>query len=150
MVLVAVTPDDCEFYTPQYILEKVYRCFPVDIDPCSPVNNPVVKANVHYTKEENGLNKPWIGNIFLNPPYGRFIIEWVKKFLSEWNAGNIHNAILLIPMKCDTKWFNLLAEQCSIMCTVKGRLQFTNPTGKAKHGTFGSCLMLFSRGGTQM
>lgn len=145
MVVVAVTPEDCEFYTPQYILDKVYKVFPVDLDPCSPVNSPIVQAKQHYTIVEDGLSKEWHGNIFLNPPYGRFIIKWVEKFLRELRSDNIESAIILVPMKCDTRWFNLLTTECSVMCTIEGRLPFTSPHGLAKRGTFGSCLFLYTR-----
>lgn len=144
MVLVAVTPEDCEFYTPQYILDKVYKVFSVDLDPCSPVNNPVVQAKQHYTIEDDGLSKEWHGNISLNPPYGRFIIKWVEKFLRELRSHNIESAILLVPMKCDARWFNILADECYAMLTLRGRLPFTSPHGLAKRGTFGSCLFLFT------
>ena len=144
MVLVAVTPDDCEFYTPQFILDKVYKCFEVDIGPCTPPNVHNVKAKVHYTKFDDGLTKPWDGNLFFNPPYGRFISKWIDKFTDELNQGRIRNAILLVPNKTETKWFNKIADSCNLMCTIIHRLPFDNPEHIIKNGTFGSTVFLFT------
>ena len=144
MVLVAVTPDDCEFYTPQFILDKVYRCFDIDIDPCTPVDYHNVIAKTHYNKFDDGLNKSWNGNLFFNPPYGRFISKWIDKFIDELKEGNVRNAILLVPNKTETKWFNKIAESCNLMCTIIHRLPFDNPEHIIKNGTFGSSLFLFT------
>lgn len=141
----AITPDDCEWYTPPEILSKVYKIFPISLDPCSPTI-PNVIAEKHYTKEDNGLKKPWIGNIFLNPPYGRAINLWIDKLINEWNQENTKSAILLIHVKTDTKWWAKIAEIMSCWCSISGRVKFISPDGK-RHmaGTFPSTLILLTK-----
>lgn len=59
--MIAITPDECEFYTPPHILEKVYNVFDIDLDPCCPLNSKPVVAKQYFTKEDDGLSKDWHG-----------------------------------------------------------------------------------------
>lgn len=124
----AITPDDCEWYTPPEILNRVYQVMEIDLDPASPAV-PTVKARKHYTKEQNGLTKPWEGNIYLNPPYGREVSKWIDKLTEEWQACRISNAIILIHAKTDTRWFEKLADIAAEICCWKGRITFCTPEG---------------------
>lgn len=65
-----------ENYTPntaeQPIIDLVLKVFngKIDLDPCSnDLDSPNVPAEIHYTKEIDGLGVMWWGNVFLNPPY---------------------------------------------------------------------------------
>lgn len=135
-----------EWYTPQSLLDTIYRIMEIDLDPASPAE-PTVTARKHYTKKENGLLQPWHGNIFLNPPYGRDILPWIKKTVSEYETGEPKNIILLVPAKTDTYWFNHLVSRCACFCTIQRRLHFIsgeNPNSK-QTGTFASVLVLLSK-----
>jgi hypothetical protein len=82
--MIAIDPYDMEWYTPPEILNSVYEVLStITLDPCSPVI-PTVEAQTYYTVEDNGLVLPWFGNVFMNPPYGRDIPQWVNKFIKEW------------------------------------------------------------------
>lgn len=140
----AVTPDDCEWYTPADLLEHIYRIMPIDLDPASPLR-PTVKAQKHYTKTDNGLAQPWEGNIFLNPPYGRGINKWIEKAVCEYRTCRAENIILLIHAKTDTKWFSQITQLPHIVCCIRGRLRFYSPDPeKNQVGTFASLLILVS------
>lgn len=84
---IATTPEDDEWYTPDWILDIVYSCFDVDVDPCSPTHFQNVKAAIHFTRETNGLNREWNGNVFMNCPYGRELPVWINKLLKEVGGG---------------------------------------------------------------
>lgn len=125
------TSESEEWYTPPEILAAVYNAFNNDLttDPCSPVDSSPVKANIHYTKNDDGLKQPWKGTVFMNPPYGNVIVEWVKKAIKEYQEGNATELIILVPARTDTAWFNLLAAYP--WCAVKGRLKFSNTKNSA-------------------
>lgn len=55
-----------EWLTPFHIIESLG---PFDLDPCSPADRPWDTAKKHYTKEDDGLLKPWKGSVWCNPPY---------------------------------------------------------------------------------
>lgn len=144
--MIAITSEDHEWYTPQYLLQRVYKVFPVSLDPCSN-DKKTVWAETHYTKEDNGLSLPWGGNIYMNPPYGREISKWVTKFLAEWNSGSVQNAILLMPVKTETRWWYELSEHLTCWCAIYGRIKFVSPvSGKqtTNFGTFASAMILFT------
>lgn len=57
-----------------------------DLDPCSPLNRPWNTADNHYTIEDDGLTQPWFGRIWMNPPYGRGMDQWMKR-IKDYAAG---------------------------------------------------------------
>ena len=59
-----------EWYTPDYIIEAVRSTLgEITLDPCSnAAANEVVKATFHYTADDDGLSKTWVGKVFVNPP----------------------------------------------------------------------------------
>jgi len=124
------TSDSPEWYTPQHILDSVLELFgEIDLDPCS--NGKGSGANVpakeHYTIEDNGLTQTWHGKVYMNPPYGREVAQWVEKIVTEYRVHNISEAIILIAARTDTRWFNNLAKNGAMWCAVEGRLLFSNP-----------------------
>jgi hypothetical protein len=125
------TSDSEEWYTPQEILDAVYATFEngIDVDPCSPVGNPRVDARARFTKDDDGLKQSWKGTVFMNPPYGNVIGDWVKKALDEYKSGNAKEIIILVPARTDTAWFQTLVDWP--WCGVKGRLKFSDNKNSA-------------------
>lgn len=109
--------DRNEWYTPAKYTEAARIVMGgIDLDPASSiVANQIVKADRFYTKEDNGLEQPWYGKIWLNPPYGRSGKEsniglFTTKLIREYRSGNIEQGILLSTPRPDTSWFPLLWE----------------------------------------
>lgn len=113
-----------EHYTPNVIIEAAIACMGgIDLDPCSNSKTaPNVPAAAHYTREDDGLAQEWRGCVYMNPPYGREIDDWVAKLVSEYEAGNVTEAIALVPSRTDTQWWQRLREYH--VCLVSGRLKF--------------------------
>jgi hypothetical protein len=80
------------------------------------------RVAAHYTREDDGLSQEWHGCVYMNPPYGREIDDWVSKLVSEYEAGNVTEAIALVPSRTDTQWWQRLREYH--VCLVSGRLKF--------------------------
>jgi hypothetical protein len=125
-----------EWYTPGWIIypiREVLDCV-IDLDPCMP-SDPIqvqkilrrTEALSHYTKDDNGLIKPWYGNVFCNPPYDRKNLPaFSQKMVQEFKAGNIKQGILLVPARPGSKWFQELMKEW-VVCFLQGRLRFENP-----------------------
>lgn len=113
-----------EHYTPREIIDAAIACMGgIDLDPCSnSKSNPNVPAATHYTREDDGLSQQWRGCVYMNPPYGREIDDWVAKLVSEYEAGNVTEAIALVPSRTDTQWWQRMREYH--VCLVSGRLKF--------------------------
>jgi hypothetical protein len=101
-----LTSKTNEHYTPLEFLAHVYAFLgTVNLDPCSStLNNPTVFADCHYTKEMDGLALPWFGKVFCNPPYGNGLLQWSEKIKTEYESGNVSEALFLVPSRTDTKW----------------------------------------------
>lgn len=75
-----------EWATPQKVFDTLNDKWDFTLDPCSTHENAKVKK--HYTKDDDGLSRSWDGErVFMNPPYGRVIGDWVKK------ASEIQNGV---------------------------------------------------------
>lgn len=114
-----------EWYTPQEILDRVQRVFEIDLDPCSNSHDaPNVQARIHYTREDDGLTRQWHGRVFMNPPYGRVLSQWIRHLVNEHKAGRVTEAIALVPSRTDTQWFRSLRQYPR--CFLWGRLRFSD------------------------
>ena len=121
-----MTSDTAEWYTPRDIIDRSIAAMgAIDLDPCSnKIGEPRVPASLHYTATQDGLTQPWLGRVYMNPPYGGKIGQWVDKLADEFDAGNVTEAIALVPARTDTSWWAHLPS--GIVCMVTGRLTFSD------------------------
>ena len=77
----------------------------IDLDPCSNTGTPNIPARKHFTVADDGLTRPWSGRLYVNPPYGREIGPWVRRLKSQYERGNVCQAIALLPSRTETAWF---------------------------------------------
>lgn len=119
-----------EHYTPREVIDAVIACMGgIDLDPCSNSReSPNVPATTHYTQADDGLRQEWQGRVYMNPPYGREIVDWVSKLVATYEGGEVTEAVALVPSRTDTKWWSILRDYP--VCLVSGRLKF----GEAENG----------------
>ena len=108
--------------TPQDFFDKLNDEFHFTLDVCADETNH--KCEHYYTKEIDGLSRPWIGTVWCNPPYGRKIGQWVRRALFASVAGN--TVVMLLPARTDTKWFHdyIYKRDNVEIRFIKGRLKF--------------------------
>jgi hypothetical protein len=130
-----------EWFTPAHIVERALALLgSLDLDPCSNGGpEPNLPARAHYTAEDDGLGLPWIGKVLLNPPYGRSIGDWLAKLRSEYLAGNVPEALALVPASPGVGWWRENLEDCWV-CFVAGRLRFVSPEGDGQSANFDSAI----------
>lgn len=131
-----------EWYTPAWLFDALGLRF--DLDPCSPgaAVVPWVPADRHYTVSDDGLEQPWSGLVWMNPPYGQRTKAWMRKFAQHGNG------VALVFARTDTAWFDeyVAQSECdSLVCFVRRRISFVNQQGKVS-GTPGSGSMLVAMG----
>ena len=118
-----------EWYTPPDIFQLANDVLgSVDLDPCWHPESPV-EASTTYTEADDGLSKPWSGRVYLNPPYGRVINSWIEKLVESYRQGRVSEAIVLVPARVDTAWFQRL--DAFPRCFISGRLTFSNASSPA-------------------
>ena len=132
-----------EWLTPPEILAPLGH---FDLDPCSPINRPWSTAANHLTILDDGLSKPWNGRVWLNPPFGREAVKWLRK-LADHNDG-----IALIPARTETAMFyETVWGKADSILFLKGRPHFHFVTGKRAAFNSGApiCLIAYGENNTQ-
>jgi phage N-6-adenine-methyltransferase len=123
-----------EWYTPKNIIVCARNTMgSIDTDPASSeLANKTVNAKTIYTKDNNGLNEKWNGNVWMNPPYSQpLIAEFSKKLVEEYKNNNIEQACVLVNNATETAWFRLMAKEANMICFTKGRVKFIDKDGKS-------------------
>lgn len=125
--------------TPQALFNSLNAVFKFDLDAAAAKDN--AKCQKYFTVVEDGLTQDWIGNVWLNPPYGRQIGAWVKKAYDEVMRGGASSVVLLLPARTDTTWFHDYCKK-GIVFFLRGRLKFGNARNSAP---FPSMIVIFAR-----
>lgn len=134
----------CEWSTPQWFFDELNEEFGFTLDPCATELNH--KCENYYTKNENGLEQDWAGNVvFCNPPYGREIGEWVRKCHEEAKKPDTM-CVMLIPARTDIKYFHEYIYNQAEVRFIRGRLKFGDGNGRAP---FPSMIVVFGEKGAQ-
>ena len=115
------------FTPPEYIVPVRKVLGDIDLDPASTAAaQEIVRAHQFFDQQIDGLKQEWHGRVFLNPPYGRPLIEpFITKLADEWNARRITAAIALTHNYTDTAWFqSKLVPIANAICFTRGRVKF--------------------------
>ena len=131
-----ITTD--EWLTPQDVLLQLGS---FDLDPCAPIVRPWDTAKHHYTILDNGLSKQWFGRVWLNPPYGNAMKEWLR-LMSE--HGNGISLIFNRSDRNDVQDYCL--QKADSMLLVRQRFTFCRTDGSKASANGGAPNVLFSYG----
>lgn len=125
------------WYTPHDFYDTLNKEFNFTLDPCATKEN--AKCKKFFTEEDDGLKQSWDNEIvFMNPPYGRVIKNWIKK-ASEARGGAV---ICLLPARTDTIYFHeyIYEKENVEIRLIKGRLKFG---GSKNSAPFPSMVVIF-------
>jgi ParB family chromosome partitioning protein len=147
-----VPPQDKsnEWYTPSYIIEAAREIMgSIDLDPAScNAANQIVKATTFYTEQEDGLSRPWFGNVWCNPPFTAMtscpmpMFTWGRKLVEEYQKGHVEQAILLVMACIKQKWFHTLwSMEDYPVCFSRKRIYFHRPGGALQELRESTCLI---------
>lgn len=124
--------------TPQDLFDKLNDEFNFTLDVCATAEN--AKCINYFTKEDNALKQEWAithTRIYMNPPYGRGIFEWVKKAYDTSLTGP--TVVCLLPARTDTAWWHDYCMKGEIRF-IRGRLKFG---GHKNSAPFPSAIVIF-------
>jgi hypothetical protein len=101
--------DSDERYTPQWVFDGLGLEF--NMDPASPGHGggDCVPALLKVTREMDGLTYPWLGRVWLNPPFSN-AKPWADKFIEHGQGvflGPVSNAVWCTRLMraADLVWF---------------------------------------------
>lgn len=121
-------------YTPRHIIEPVRRVLgTIDLDPAtSTLANQTVKAKHIFTEQDNGLDKTWFGNVWLNWPASKSR-QFAEKLSIEKRLGRSQvkrAAVMLFNWDHSTQWFDHLNNLDPVYVLFNYRVKFPDETGK--------------------
>lgn len=125
--------------TPPYIL-KALGTF--DLDPWAASENPTWAAPRYFTSEVDGLSQPWIGRVWLNPPYGAKVAFWMRRLAQHGNG------VALIFARTETvMFFESVWRAADAIFFFEGRINFHFPNGTRAEANAGapSCLVAYGK-----
>jgi DNA N-6-adenine-methyltransferase (Dam) len=129
-----VSSKSNEWYSPQWIIKNVHTLFGgkgIALDPCSsPMANERVRARSIFTLSDDSLGAAteWKGTVYMNPPYGlgrggeSLQGQFVSKCISEYQKGNVTEAVMLLKAAVGYSWFNCVYE--FPVCFLSARLSY--------------------------
>ncbi len=127
-----------EWETPKSFYDRLDKVFGFTLDPCC--TEQTAKCATYYTEADDGLSKDWGGHtVFMNPPYGRDIKDWIRKAHEEGKKdGTV--VVALIPSRTDTRYWHEYCMRAKSIMFVKGRLKFG---GSKNAAPFPSAVVVF-------
>ena len=121
------TNNTNEWPTPQWLFDLLDLEFGFTLDPCC--TDESAKCGRYFTARDNGLIQDWANDsVFMNPPYGGHIKDWMAKAFSEADSNGAL-VVCLVPARVDTAWWHSYA--------VRGEIRF--PIGRLKFEGADSC-----------
>lgn len=116
---------------------------PFDLDPCAaPDPKPWPTARHHYTAPaDDGMVLPWVGLVWLNPPYGTETERWLDRLHAHGDG------IALTFARTETRWFVAQVwKRADAVLFVYGRPHFHYPNGERAGGNSGGPVCLIAYG----
>lgn len=134
-----MTSNTDQWATPQKLFDELNSEFNFTLDACASAWNHKVKN--YFDEATDGLLQDWIGTVWMNPPYGRTIAQWMRKAYESSLTGA--TVVCLIPARTDTKWWHDYAMQGKVRF-IKGRIKFVSENGKSVNSApFPSAIVIF-------
>ncbi len=111
------------------------------LDPCSPIEAPWRLAPIYYTEHHDGLKQPWVGRVFMNPPYGEQCKFWMRKMVQHGDG------VALVFARVETQWFHeTVWNAADAVFFFDRRISFYRPNGTKGSGSSApSCLVAYGQ-----
>lgn len=137
------------------LFEKLHARFRFTLDVCATREN--AKCVDFYSLDigSDGLELPWHGRVWCNPPYSQ-LTAWVRKARFECRFPNVQHIVMLVPAnRTEQAWWQDLVEphRDRVGSTLhveflRGRQRFVLPgaesIGPNERPPFGCCLLIWA------
>jgi hypothetical protein len=123
-----------EWYTQPIYIDLARQVLgDIDLDPASNARAQTwIQAKAFYTKDDDGFSKPWLGRMWLNPPYGKKkpkATDWMLRAIAEYDARRVTAAVLLV--RGDSGGIKALQRRFPC-CEPFDRIAFIDANGQAQ------------------
>jgi len=94
-----------DWETPQADFNEWNLKYNFTLDPCCTTKNCKCPDGIYFDLGESGLDLPWAGRVFMNPPYNAQKL-WIPKAVKESRRAGVEFVIGLLPARTDTEVFH--------------------------------------------
>lgn len=111
-----------EWGTPEWLFGAIAtRYGPFDLDAAASAEN--TKCHRYFDMQANGLERQWMGRVWLNPPYGRQMADWLDKAYRESLTGT--HVTCLIPARTGARWWtDMVKPRATVIEYLTERVKF--------------------------
>ena len=131
-----------EWATPWALYNALDEEFHFELDAAAADANH--KCDRYLTKEMDAFTQCWAAiadSIFLNPPYGKTIGEWLRKAYYESREGAV--VVALVMARTDCAWWWTWALRAGELRFIRGRVHFISDDGRNNSAPASSALLIF-------
>ena len=125
--------------TPDKLFRELHREFAFEYDLCPMDGEAIHRDLLPFSPREQ---KKWPlapTRIWMNPPYGKNLGDWLERALAESRRGSL--IVALIPSRTDTSWWHDYVMKAQEIRFLRGRLRFIGP--KVGRAPFPSAIVVF-------
>jgi phage N-6-adenine-methyltransferase len=131
---------DPTWRTPGRVFADLDAEFDFTLDPAA--SAPIKPGIEWFSDHEQGLWRAWSGRVFVNPPYGRAIQDWMRKISLERDRCEV--IVALVPARTDTEWWHEHAMPADEVRFIRGRLSFEGVDAPKGHNApFPSVILVY-------
>lgn len=128
---------EVRWLTPKPIVEALGS---FDLDPCGAPGHSLADTTYLLEDGRDGLVDPWFGRVWLNPPYGKMALPFLRKLADHGDGTALIFARTETAMFFETVW-----ERATAILFLRGRVTFLDSQGVAAKANSGapSCLVAY-------
>ena len=120
----------------------------IDLDPCSPINNPIIPAKQRFTIAYSCFNHEWNGKVYMNPPFSN-PLPFLERLCFFYENGQVPEAIACLKSgtQANKGTGGLILKHASAICQwgagKSSRLAFVNAQGEVKKNSDFDCILVY-------
>jgi len=139
-VKVMTSSEDLDWSTPQEFVDSLPFTFEIDV--CATIDN--AKCDLWISPSKDAMRTAWGERVcWMNPPYGRGVGDWIEKAYRESQKGAV--VVCLVPNRTETRWFDRIWKDASLICFLGRRLKFSRPDKKSDTAPFANVIAVFGK-----
>ena len=101
-------------------------------------------ARRFFTVEDDAFSRSWADEVvWLNPPFGNGLGEWLRKAWEESGAGA--TVVVLVPSATDLSWWHEYVVNADEVRFIRGRVRFWRESGRGNGNAFFPCSLVVFR-----